>query len=210
VTLTPTTTQQTIAMGYHNGSGTVEGDADLVAGNIKGGVSLFGVDGTLYAPVPKTGQTTSYATGDDGDLERGVAWPSPRFTDNGDGTVTDNLTGLIWLEDANCFGLRNWTPALSDANGLASGSCGLTDGSSAGDWRLPNVRELQSLVDYGEFSPALPDGHPFIGVQMYYYWSSTAHATYSSNAWRVNLGNGHVNDGNKPYAYSVWPVRGGQ
>jgi len=210
VTLTPTTTQQTVAMGYHNGGGTVEGDADLTAGNIKGGVSLFGVDGTLYAPVPRTGQPTSYATGDDGDLERGVAWPSPRFTDNGDGTVTDNLTGLIWLKDANCFGLRNWTPALSDANGLASGSCGLTDGSSVGDWRLPNVRELQSLVDYGEFSPALPDGHPFIGVQVYYYWSSTAHATYSSNAWRVHLGSGYVGDGNKPYAYSVWPVRGGQ
>jgi len=56
------------------------------------------------APVPKTGQTTSYATGDDGDLEKGVAWPDPRFMDNGNGTVTDNLTGLIWLKNANCFG----------------------------------------------------------------------------------------------------------
>ena len=63
----------------------------------------------LYpAPVPKTGQTTSYTTGDDGDLEMGVPWPSPRFTDKGDGTVTDNLTGLIWLKDANCFGGRTW------------------------------------------------------------------------------------------------------
>ena len=56
------------------------------------------------APVPKTGQTVSYATGDDGDLQKGVAWPDPRFTDNSDGTVTDNLTGLIWLKNANCFG----------------------------------------------------------------------------------------------------------
>ena len=56
------------------------------------------------AMLPKTGQTTSYAAGDDGALQKGVAWPNPRFTDNGNGTVTDNLTGLIWLKNANCFG----------------------------------------------------------------------------------------------------------
>ena len=53
-----------------------------MAGNIKSGVNLFGVDGSLSgggtynAAVPKTGQTTSYAAGDDGDLEKGVAWPA--------------------------------------------------------------------------------------------------------------------------------------
>ena len=55
------------------------------------------------APVEKTGQTISYATGDDGDLEMGMTWPVPRFTDNEDGMVTDNLTGLMWLKDANCI-----------------------------------------------------------------------------------------------------------
>ena len=60
----------------------------------------LGPCGGLF-PVEKTGQTTSYATGDDGDLEKGLAWPNPRFTDNEDGTVTDNLTGLIWLKNAN-------------------------------------------------------------------------------------------------------------
>src|SRR5215831_10404550 len=54
------------------------------------------------APVPRTGQTTSYAAGDDGALQKGVAWPTPRFTDNNNGTITDNLTGLIWLKNANC------------------------------------------------------------------------------------------------------------
>jgi hypothetical protein len=127
--------------------------------------------GGAPAPVPQTGQTASFATGDDGDLEKGVASPNPRFTvnvnaadDNGagggiagngicdgtescNGTVTDNLTGLIWLKNANCFGLRTWALALSDVNGLNTGECGLTDGSVAGDWRLPNVRELQSLID---------------------------------------------------------------
>lgn len=68
--------------------------------------------------LPKTGQTTSYATGDDGDLQLGVAWPSPRFTDNGDGTVTDNLTGLMWAENANLDGVKTWADALSYVNAL--------------------------------------------------------------------------------------------
>ena len=104
--------------------------------------------------IPKTGQTISYATGDDGDLQKGFAWPYPRFTDNGDGTVTDELTSQIWLKDAGCLGPRKWIEALSDANGLADGSCGLTDGSSAGDWRLPNRFELLVLVDIGNQNPA--------------------------------------------------------
>jgi len=51
------------------------------------------------APVPRTGQTWTYAPGDDADLLKGVEWPVPRFTDNGDGTVKDNLTGLILAVD---------------------------------------------------------------------------------------------------------------
>lgn len=47
-----------------------------------------------------TGQTVSYASGDDGALKKGVAWPGPRFADNQDGTVMDNLTGLVWMQDA--------------------------------------------------------------------------------------------------------------
>jgi hypothetical protein len=55
-------------------------------------------------PVVKTGLTKSYHTHDDGDLKKGVAWPTPRFTKNNNDTVTDNLTGLIWLKNANCAG----------------------------------------------------------------------------------------------------------
>ena len=75
--------------------------------------------------------------------------------------------------------------ALNDANTLNSGECGLTDGSVQGNWRLPNVRELQSLIDYGRYQPALPSGHPFIGVRSAYYWTSTTYAGSSSYAWRV-------------------------
>ena len=170
------------------------------------------------APVEKTGQTTSYATGDDGDLEKGVAWPNPRFTDNGDGTVTDNLTGLIWLKNANCFGTRSWNNALSDSNGLSSGSCGLTDGSNSGDWRLPNKRELISITHDGYYGPSLPDtagtgnwsqGDPFNNVQSDYYWSATTNASSTNYAWSVHMYYGYVYEAYKTNYYYVWPVRGG-
>ncbi len=168
--------------------------------------------------VPKSGQTTSYAAGDDGDLQKGVAWPNPRFTDNGNGTVTDNLTGLIWLTNANCFGGQNWDNALAQANGLASGACGLSDGSAAGDWRLPSINELESLVDAERASSALPSGHPFAGVQTSNYWSSTSYADITSYAWYVYFNSGYVDAYTSGYvdAYEksrnnyVWPVRGGQ
>ncbi len=166
---------------------------------------------TYSAGVPKTGQTTLYETDDDGDLEKGVTWPSPRFTDNGDGTVTDNMTSLIWLQDANFVGgTRDWTTALTDANTLANGSGGLNDGSSAGDWRLPNVRELSSLTDFSQSNPALPSGHPFVNVQSAGYWSSTTYALNTSNAWGVNMNDGDVENINKAFTVYVWPVRGGQ
>ena len=161
--------------------------------------------------VPKTGQTTSYATGDDGDLQKGVEWPVPRFTDNGDGTVTDNLTGLIWLQNADCFNRRNWSQAFTAANTLNSGECGLNDGSGEGAWRLPNVKELQSLIDFGALNLALPSGHLFFGVQSSDYWSSTTIAYSTSRAWYVNMRHGTVDDGDKANGtYFVWPVRGGQ
>ena len=164
------------------------------------------------AAVEKTGQTTSYATGDDGDLETGVVWPSPRFTDNSDGTVTDNLTGLIWLKDADAGdGPATWANALSICNSLATGQQGLSDGSSAGDWRLPTVKELHSLIDVGNFDPALPTGHPFSGVQSSFYWSSTTNAGNAANAFSVYVNYGSVSYGTgKSNAFYVWPVRGGE
>lgn len=170
--------------------------------------------------VAKTGQTSCWnasgvlidcgSTGQDGDLQKGVSVLPPRFTDNANGTVTDNLTGLIWLKNANCFGSRTWSQALSDANGLNSGVCGLTDGSVAGAWRLPNVKELQSLIDFGQYFPALPAGHPFSGVQSNRNWSSTTGANGPSNAWIVNLNAGDVYIVDKDNTGYVWPVRGGQ
>jgi hypothetical protein len=157
----------------------------------------------------KTGQTTSFAPGDDGDIQAGAPVPNPRFTDNGDGTVTDHLTALIWLKNASCLGLSgtpptpttSWGNAVAFANALADGNvpCGLTDGSVAGDWRLPNRNELLSLVDLGG-RPTLPAGHPFVNFAFDVmvccaprpaYWSSTTSPSGLS-AWVVAVTEGMV------------------
>jgi hypothetical protein len=164
------------------------------------------------APVPKSDPQS--------DIDRGLTWPTPRFTDNGDGTVTDNLTGLIWLKNANCFGnFQTWQTALVNASSLCDGSCGLTDGSKSGDWRLPSLRELQSLVHYGLSGPAVSntDGtgqwalnDPFTDVQSAGYWSSTVSASLPIlEVWCINMDDGSVNTEDKDFIFFTWPVRGG-
>ncbi len=173
----------------------------------------------LNTLVPKTGQTISSAPGDDGDLQKGVAWPNPRFTDNGDGTVTDNLTGLIWLQNLTLLGSHPWAAALAVCNSLAAADWPeLTDGSVAGDWRLPNVREFQSLIDHGSYNPAMSDtagtgngseGDPFSNVRMDGYWSSTASSYYGGNAWYLAIFYGDMRYTAMSISARVWPVRDG-
>ncbi|HEY5974452.1 MAG TPA: DUF1566 domain-containing protein, partial [Geobacteraceae bacterium] len=117
---------------------------------------IMGAAQAATVQLPQTGQANCYdvngngvncaGSGQDGNIRAGVALPSPRFTGNGDGTITDNLTGLVWLANADCFGAREWATAIGSANALANGACGLTDGSLAGQWRLPNKNELTSLL----------------------------------------------------------------
>lgn len=180
------------------------------------------------AEVPQTGQTLCYdatggsvtcaGTGQDGDLLSGLAWPDPRFTDNGDGTVTDNLTGLMWLEDANCLstnypgvdadGLVYWQEALVFIIGIDGGATYPLCGAGYTDWRLPNVNELKSLVDFNENTKALPASHPFDNVENP-YWSSTTHANDLTNAYGVTMDNGSILSVPKlggAFA-AIWPVR---
>jgi len=143
--------------------------------------------------------------------------------------VTDNLTGLIWLKNANCTVFfsgdstgqndRSWSNALTAANALASGYCGLADGSSAGDWRLPNRFELESLLHLGVCTPAVPntagtgqwsEGDPFSGVQSHVYWSSTAYAEDVGYVWYMHLHDGDVGATLETSTNYMWPVRGGQ
>jgi hypothetical protein len=178
---------------------------------------LTGTGTVFVGAAAATGQNVCYnasggvisctGTGQDGEYQLGGA-ASPRFTDNSDGTVTDNVTGLIWLRNANCYGSQNWQTALNNSNALANGSCGLSDSSVAGDWRLPNVRELASLVDYQRNpAPTLPIGHPFTGFVSNTYWSSTSYRLSLSGAWFVVFPSGSISYNNKAFNFYVWSVR---
>jgi hypothetical protein len=136
----------------------------------------------IEAGVPKTGQTAVFATGDDVDLKKGVSLPNPRFTDNGNGTITDNLTGLIWLKNASCQPVITitWQQALTFVAGINAGTNNCSDTS----------RELQSLVDYGHNDPSLPSGHPFTGFHGAVYWSSTTNNSNPGVSYGVEFGNG--------------------
>ena len=159
--------------------------------------------------IPKTGQTTPIYTNDDGHLQKGAAWPVPRFITGTTGVVTDTLTGLIWLENAHCAqNSSTWLdvmqydiPDLNSYGTMNGKPCGDTSngGVHQTDWRLPNVRELQSLLHYGVYNPALPNTagtgqvaqeDPFIGVQPYNYWTSTTRAEKNDEAWNVDLTDG--------------------
>jgi hypothetical protein len=160
---------------------------------------------SCHEGVPKTGQKSSFAEGDDGYWQKGIPQPTDRFIDNGDGTVTDTFTKLMWTKDAQQIaGEMNW-PAAIDA-------CNILIFAGYEDWRMPNVREMLSLIDYGFYNPALTPGHPFINVPPYpgRYWTSTTIASGTTEAIHVPIVNGAVNSFNKETNYRfVWAVRGG-
>ena len=118
-----------------------------------------------------------------------------RFWDNGDGTVTDCSTNLIWLKDADCFGGQTWNDAMASASGLSSGECGLTDGSLVDDWRLAGHLELIGL--------GLPSIPPFENLTIDPYWS------YSEGTAVVISENSSAFHGLPGSdSYNVWPVKG--
>ena len=169
-----------------------------------------------------------------------------RYEDNRNGAVTDCRTGLVWLKNANCAapstplngvtnsgtGL-NWKDAMKWVAGLyGDGSgpsvCTLSDGSSAGDWRLPTKTEWMAMVEYARYthSPAFTDpalttdagtakwssgaGSSFTNVLSAGYWSSTTVASDNGSAWYVVMTDGSIATFYKTSHPYVWPVRGGQ
>jgi hypothetical protein len=148
--------------------------------------------------LPDTGQTTHYSTafGDDANY----ATNPPSYTDNGNGTITDNVTSLMWQKQAD-FTYRNWATAETFCAGLSLGN--------NADWRLPNDIELMSIVDYGAFNPTINATY-FPATQPYAYWSSSTNAVNTGAAWRVSFINGDVSPLMKSETIFVRCVRGGQ
>ena len=207
--LSDTTT--VVGAGYYAADALDTVDTDLAATNLRAGVSIFGVTGTIPpAPVPKTGCLTSRETGDDGHYQVGVAWPIPRFTagtSSSSNCVTDNLTGLTWLRNPTAT-LRNCSDSIAYCEGLtgSGGRGGYTD------WRLPNVREMQSLFDYENRAPALPTGHPFLGVPATNdFWTGTL--AYNGGGailfFFTSMDRGTTAVLAPSNTLCAWPVRGG-
>lgn len=146
---------------------------------------------------------------------------SKRYFDCGNGTVTDSVTGLIWLKNAACFQSMNWDAAKKAAAELKSGDCMLNDGSAAGDWRLPTREEWEETIKNATSlgcGPALTNDEgtkcldqgpsSFTGVERDYYWSSTVYEG-SPRAYFGDLDHGHLLNGVFTGNLRVWPVRGG-
>ncbi len=165
----------------------------------------------LIVRLPDTGQTGDYTAtfGEDSDYTINP----PSYTDNGNGTVTDNVTGLMW-QQANAGGgaYYNWYQAAGvyDAtyNSSTQDVCGAATTGGHSDWRLPAKKELMSIVDYSRYNPSIDP--IFTGTIASSYWSSTTYAYDVSLAWVVNFANGDVDYYNKSSSYYVRCVRGGQ
>jgi len=177
---------------------------------------IFSLSGLLQAAeinLPKTGQTGCWdasgssiacaGTGQDGEKQVGVSMGGARFIDNNNGTITDTLTGLIWLKNANCLemvggvdksgGTLTWANALTWSNNLQNGNCWLTDNSAPGDWRLPNVIELESLVNAQQSNTAAwLNSQGFTNFQSSWYWSSSTSANNTDYAWVAYMNYGFV------------------
>jgi hypothetical protein len=241
VSFTPGTYSQSIPDGYHNGSGTVAGDTGLVTDNIRSGVTIFGVAGDTNVVNTSSGDALASdlklgkkawvkGTQLTGNLAGGVPCTCPggtsplgRWCDNGNGTVTDTTTGLIWLKNAEWGGIKPWRAdsGYDDAHtraGLlsaADGTAGLSDGSVVGAWRLPTMADLVTLTTGTEairssfIYNSSTSVYKFTGVKSA-YWSSTTFAFGTDRAFDVFLPDGGVDAPPKAATCYVWPVRGGQ
>jgi hypothetical protein len=188
---------------------------DATVSDVKAGKKFFSTQsgswgvqtGTMstVAGLLKTGQTTSYYTGDDGYYQKGTAFS---YTDNGDGTVTDNVTSLMWAKDGNAAGCRSgapvyWSSAIEWAEGLVF--------AGYSDWRLPNRGELLSLNQITSSSPYINKTF-FPNTSSTAYWSSTTQIGSTGRAYACPYTNSSLVVDTWPYGGymgAVRAVRGG-
>jgi hypothetical protein len=173
---------------------------------LKYAFSLFGL--------PKTGQTIVAKAGDDGTYQKGYPKSGTRFVNNGDGTITDNATGLMWeqkTDDAtihdkdNIYTWNNLFDVFLAALNAGAGFAGYTD------WRIPNINELLSINDYGYYNPSVAPAFNSSGsyTRVAITWSSTTRVDTPVNAWTITFLSGsssnYVKTGERP----TRAVRGG-
>jgi len=226
-----------VSGGYYNAATLHAVDADLAAGNIKKPVNIFGIVGTYEGAVgisyglPKTGEQpglpagTPFRAGDDcfyatPEASKDVGYPrgtgswanyrATRFTTAepvaGEVVVTDNATGLMWVSDGISRGCYNggkitWTQAIDSAEGLTF--------AGYDDWRLPNIIELESIVDHGAIYASIYSKY-FPNTQYGYYFSSTTDCEIVLFAWYVYFIKGDTSYINKTSTCYMRPVRGGR
>ena len=128
---------------------------------------------------------------------------TPRFT-KVNGVITDSKTTLEWQDDYSNNGdsikRAKWTDAIDYCEGLTL--------NAQSDWRLPNKKELLSIVDYGTYNPAISS--VFEKTASGLYWSSTTDASYTNLAWVVHFYFGYTLSYNKSHRNGVRCVRAGQ
>ncbi len=143
--------------------------------------------------------------------------PTSRYTFGTGGVVTDNTTGLMWkrclegqtFSGSTCTGSAanlNWQAALNQAQ-----TANTTNDSGHNDWRVPNLKELKSTVEYCRVDPAI-NTDVFPGWS-YWQWSSSPlvnYPDYASSAWDVYFGDGSAFWPSRGSAYHVRLVRSGQ
>ena len=189
-----------LAGGYYCGFSDNPSISSMKSMTIKNGTLI--AENIILQPSPAkisdTGQTISYTVTFGEDSDYTIIPPS--YTLNGDGTTTDNVTGLMWQSsDTNSLGYWNEAESVCSNMTLAGYD----------DWRLPNVNELQGIVNYGNY-PAAYDQNYFSGSG-WYYWSSTPAPSISMpQHFLVLFGTGIVADGygDPDFPYHVRCVRG--
>jgi len=172
----------------------------------------YGTFGDLAIPgkqcrLPVTGQTTSYQPGDDGAYQSGAGFNFEKLDIGGDSVTIDHNTGLMWASDGSAAGgnwlqQTGWSAAISYCDSLVF--------AGYGDWRLPNAKELQSIVDFGTQFPSVSTT-AFPSTANTFYWSSTTRYNYTSDAGAVSFSNGQFDYKSKTSDYHyLRAVRGGQ
>jgi hypothetical protein len=182
--------------------------------------TLFICGSTGAFNLPDTGQTACYdtsgnviscaGTGQDGEYNIHPL----SYTDNGNGTVTDNNTGLMWQKEDDGF-VYNWYQATgtfhATHNPASQNVCGSLMLGSYSDWRLPAKKELITIVDYGIPYPGPAIETTFFpNTKLYSYWSSTTAAHDSDLAFNPGFTAGIVRDTAKSALSYVRCVRGEQ